>query len=475
MGWFGAPSSWLSRLVFERGLALIYLVAFIVAINQFKPLLGERGLMPVPRYVRLVSFREAPSIFHVRPTDAAFSGAAWAGAILAALTLAGLPQRGPLPLAMAVWLVLWALYLSFINVGQTFYAFGWETLLVECGFLAIFLGNDATVPPALVLWLLRWLLFRLEFGAGLIKLRGDPCWRRLTCLDFHHETQPMPNPLSWYFHHLPAPLHRVEVVANHATQLVVPWLLFAPQPVASVAAAIIVITQLWLVVSGNFSWLNFITIVIALSVFDDAVLHHVVPVDAPATLAQPVWFEVLVIAVAALIAFLSYRPARNLVSRRQMMNASFNSLRLVNTYGAFGSVTRQRFEIIIEATTDAAPVDATWVAYEFKGKPGDCSRRPRQIAPYHLRLDWLMWFAALSPGYGRGWFRPLVDRLLESDPATLRLLRTDPLNGERPTWVRARLYHYRFTTRRERRSTGEWWVRTYERDYLAPVALARLS
>jgi hypothetical protein len=151
---------------------------------------------------------------------------------------------------MAVWLVLWALYLSIVNVGQTFYGFGWETLLLEAGFLAVFLGPAAQAPPTLVLWLYRWLLFRVEFGAGLIKLRGDRCWRDLTCLDYHHETQPLPGPLSWFFHHLPARLHRVEVLANHATQLVVPFGLFAPQPVAGIAALAIVVTQAWLLISG---------------------------------------------------------------------------------------------------------------------------------------------------------------------------------------------------------------------------------
>ena len=148
------------------------------------------------------------------------------------------------------------------------YGFGWESLLLEAGFLAIFLGNDDTAPPVLVLWLVRWLLFRVEFGAGLIKLRGDPCWRDLTCLYYHHETQPMPGPLSWFFHHLPKPLHRVEVAGNHFAQLVVPFALFAPQPVASVAAAIVIVTQLWLVLSGNFAWLNWITIILAFSAID---------------------------------------------------------------------------------------------------------------------------------------------------------------------------------------------------------------
>src|SRR5687768_13716068 len=210
-----ADDLWLARLAFQRGLALIYLVAFLVALHQFRPLLGERGLLPVPDFVRAVPFRLSPSLFHWRYSDRLFGVVAWTGVLLSALTLAGLTDVLPLPLALLVWLILWALYLSIVNVGQTFYAFGWETLLLEAGFLAIFLGNAGTAVPLPLMILLRWLVFRVEFGAGLIKIRGDQCWRDLTCLYYHHETQPMPNPLSWWFHHLPRPLHRVEVLGNH--------------------------------------------------------------------------------------------------------------------------------------------------------------------------------------------------------------------------------------------------------------------
>ena len=204
-----------------------------------------------------------------------------------------------------------------VNVGQTFYGFGWETLLLEAGFLAIFLGPASTAPPTLVLWLYRWLLFRVEFGAGLIKLRGDRCWRDLSCLDYHHETQPLPGPLSWFFHHLPRPVHRAEVLANHAAQLVVPFGLFAPQPVAGIAALVIVVTQAWLLASGNFSWLNLLTIVLAAAALDGGFLGAVLPGSGAATLAAPAgWQQAAVLAVALLVAVLSVRPARNLLGRR---------------------------------------------------------------------------------------------------------------------------------------------------------------
>ena len=389
--------------------------------------------------------------------------------------MVGLPETGPAWVSMAAWLVLWALYLSVVNVGQTFYGFGWETLLLEAGFLAVFLGPAVQAPPTLVLWLYRWLLFRVEFGAGLIKLRGDRCWRDLTCLDYHHETQPLPGPLSWYFHHLPRPLHRVEVLANHATQLVVPFGLFAPQPVAGLSALVIVVTQSWLVASGNFSWLNLVTIVLAAAALDDRLLAVVVPVDPPASLADPAaWQRAAVVALAVLVIALSVRPARNLVGRRQLMNASFDPLRLVNTYGAFGAITRVRREVVLEGTDEPAPGPATvWAEYQFKAKPGDPRRRPRQVAPYHLRLDWLLWFAAMSPPSAHPWMATLVARLLENDPATLKLLDHNPFPDHPPALVRARLYRYRFTTAAERHQTGAWWSRDLDGDYVPPLRLVR--
>ncbi|MGY4644182.1 hypothetical protein ACVW07_002015 [Cellulomonas sp. URHB0016] len=365
---------------------------------------------------------------------------------------------------MVAFLVLWGLYLSVVNVGQTFYGFGWESLLLEAGFLAAFLGSDEVAPPTTVLVLLWWLVLRVELGAGLIKWRGDPAWRDLTALYYHHETQPMPGPLSRLFHLLPRPLHRVEVAANHVVQLVVPWFLFVPGTVQAVAAGLMVVTQLWLVLSGNFAWLNWLTIVLAFSAVDDrAVSTALGPLGvevAPHTGGRPGWFVAVVLGVTAACLVLSWWPARNLVSRHQRMNVSFNVWHLVNAYGAFGTIGRRRAEVVVEGTSDPEPgPDAAWVEYEFRGKPGDPRRLPRQLAPYHLRLDWLMWFLALGSSVQLRWFLPFLQRLLEADRPTLRLLARDPFGGGRPRWVRARLYRYRYTTPAERRATGDRWVR----------------
>jgi hypothetical protein len=271
---------------------------------------------------------------------------------------------------------------------------------------------------------------------------------------------------------MPQRFHGVEVLGNHAAQLVAPFLLFTPQPVAGAGAAIMIVTQLWLVASGNFSWLNWTTIVLAASALDGAWLHAIVRLSPPSPLGTgPIWWVAIVIAVSGSIVALSWWPARNMASRRQLMNASFTSLRLVNTYGAFGSMTRVRDEVVVEGTEGEPSEGASWLEYEFKGKPTDPRRRPPQVAPYHLRLDWLMWFAALDPGYAQGWFMPFLAKLLEADAATLKLLRRDPFAGTRPRYVRALLYRYRFTTRAERRSTGAIWERSLIGEYVSPVAL----
>jgi hypothetical protein len=469
MEWFDASDYELARQVLQRGIAALFVIAFVSTAAQFPALLGEHGLLPTPRFLETGYARRQPTIFRWHYSDRMLRGVCVAGALAGASVVLGLPQLGPSWVPMLVFLVMWVLYLSIVNVGQTFYGFGWESLLLEAGFTVAFLGSSDAAPPITVLLLTRWLVFRLEFGAGLIKLRGDTAWRDLTALTYHHETQPMPNPLSRWAHLLPRWFHRFEVLGNHFAQLVVPFFLFAPQPVATVAAAIIIATQCWLVLTGNFAWLNVITIVLAFSAVGDPAWLDAAWLD-PAYAPTPIWWMVIVLAASALLLVLGWWPLRNLFSKHQLMNASFNRWHLVNAYGAFGSITRRRYEIVIEGTMD--PAGGEWRAYEFRGKPGDPRRVPRQFAPYHLRLDWLMWFLALGSPDDR-WFRALLVKLLEADRPTLRLLRTDPFDGERPAAIRARRYLYRFTTRAQRRETGDWWVREEAGTVVPPVGLAK--
>jgi hypothetical protein len=292
----------------------------------------------------------------------------------------------------------------------------------------------------------------------------------------------MPGPLSRQAHLLPAWFHRLEVVGNHFAQLVVPWFLFAPLaglvvpgPVPAIigaaAAVVVIATQLWLVVTGNFAWLNWATIVLAFSAIGLPALRSAegaaagVPVNG-----IPLPWLIVTCAVGVLYLVLSWRPTQNLFARRQLMNASFNRWQLANAYGAFGTITKERIEIVVEGTTDEDPDVATWVEYGFKGKPGEVHRIPRIYAPYHLRLDWLMWFLPLGRSLD-DWFTAFLVALLEADPAMLRMLAHDPFDGERPVWVRAVSYRYRFTTRAEYHLTHARWARDQRRPVLGPMRM----
>jgi hypothetical protein len=473
---WGHENYWLVGLLFQRGLALLYLIAFLVAARQFRPLAGERGLLPLEEYVTRRSFTERPSLFYLFDSDRAIGIAAWTGVALSLFALVGGPSLLPRDLsllaAVVVWGLLWVLYLSFVNAGQTFYGFGWESMLLETGFLAVFLGPATIAAPWVIVWLLRWVLFRNMFGAGLIKLRGDDCWRDLTCLQYHYETQPMPNPVSWLAHHLPARFHRFGVVVNHVVEVVVPFLYFAPQPIAAIAGAITIGFQAWLLLTGNFAWLNALTIVLALSTFSDSVLTTVLPVTTPSVAPTGSSLEGVVLIVAAVVLLLSGRPVRNMLSPGQVMNTAFDALHLVNTYGAFGSITRDRYELVVQGTADDMVTDATtWETYEFPGKPTDPSARPPQVAPYHYRLDWQLWFAAMSPTPQRHpWVVHLVAKLLDGDAAITSLLERDPFPEAPPSHVRILRYRYRFTDPDERRERGRWWARERVGTYLGPVA-----
>ncbi|WP_127473092.1 lipase maturation factor family protein [Microbacterium sulfonylureivorans] len=491
MDGFAAVDFEFARQVLQRGIAALFVIAFVSTLNQFRPLLGERGLLPAPELLEWA--RTSPRGRMLRPTlfrrlgytDRRLAALCWTGIAIAAALVCGIPQLLTPWAPMVCFLALWLGYMSVVSIGQTFYGFGWEMLLLEAGFLAAFLGSSTEPAPTVVVVLFWWLVFRLEFGAGMIKIRGGREWRDLTALTYHHETQPMPGPLSRQAHLLPRWFHRGEVLGNHFAQLVVPWFLFAPllglwvpgpgpAIVGAAAAAVVIATQLWLIVTGNFAWLNWATVVIAFSAIG------LPGVGAPGTppSEDPPWvvdgmplpWLVVTCLVGALYVVLSWWPLKNLFAHRQLMNASFNRWQLANAYGAFGTVTKERIEIVVEGTLDDDPDTAVWREYAFKGKPGDLRRIPRQFAPYHLRLDWLMWFLPLGRSLD-DWFTAFLLRLLQADAATLRLLDGDPFAGSRPAWVRAVAYRYRFTTRAELRASGARWVRDRRHVVMTPIAL----
>jgi Lipase maturation factor len=481
---FPSPSgAWLTRFLVLRLLGFVYLFAFLSLALQVRPLIGHAGLLPADAFLERVAahtgsrgqgFLALPGVFWLGISDRALVALAWLGVALAAIVLAGFANA-------LLLLVLWALYMSFVHIGQDWYAYGWEIQLCETGFLAAFLCplfDPRPFPrrpaPAAVIWLFRWLIFRIMLGAGLIKLRGDPCWRDLTCLDYHYETQPIPGPLSRAFHLMPAWAHKGGVLFNHVTELAAPWLMGLGRVLRRVAGALMMLFQLSLIVSGNLSFLNWLTIVPILACFDDALLARLLPralvarAERAAAAAVPSRAQGLVtILLVAVVALLSIGPVQNLLSPGQRMNTSFDPLDLVNTYGAFGSVGKERYEIVFEGTDAETPDDdAPWREYELPAKPGDVHRRPPQIAPYQPRLDWALWFAAMSTPERYDWTLNLVWKLLHGDRDTLRLFANDPFPDHPPRWVRARLYRYRFAPP----GSGAWWVRTPAGTWLRPLS-----
>jgi len=471
-----------------RGIGLIYAVAFLILVRQGPALIGSQGILPAARFIELVAanlgsrgagFWELPSLFWLSANDIWLQGAAWLGLVGALVMLAGYSNAPLLGL-------LWALYLSFCHVGQIFYGYGWDSLLCEAGFLAIFLApswrarefDAGSPPPVIVIVLFRWLAFRVMLGAGLIKLRGDPCWTDLTCLAYHYETQPNPGPLSPLFHAAPLWFHKLGVLFNHLVEVVAPFGVFGPRLVRCTAGALIVVFQSILIASGNLSFLNWLTLIIGLSCFDDQLVLRAIPgrwrerlrsrvaqlADAePSRLRRGTS-----IALAIVIAALSLSPVVNLLSPNQAMNASFDPFNLVNTYGAFGSISRERYEVIIEGTS-ATTLDAStkWHEYSLPCKPGRVDRRPCLVTPYHYRLDWQLWFVPLAPEYQRRWFLSLTDKLLRGDTRVLGLFSENPFQSHPPHFIRASFFHYRFAPL----GAPDTWQRTRVGQYLPPTSL----
>ncbi|HEX8312507.1 MAG TPA: lipase maturation factor family protein, partial [Chthoniobacteraceae bacterium] len=423
----------MTRFVILRLLGLVYFAAFMSVVFQVLPLIGSQGLLPAPDFMarveahagsRFDGFLLLPSLFWAGFSDRGLLVLAWVGAALSLVVMLGYAN-------VLIMAALWVLYTSFVNIGQDWYGYGWEIQLLEIGFLAMFLCPliDARPfpkrpAPVLIIWLFRWLSFRIMLGAGLIKLRGDECWRDLTCLIFHYETQPIPNPLTRWFHFMPAWFHKLGVLWNHLVELIVPWFAFGPRRARHIAGVLLVSFQGFLILSGNLSFLNYLTIVPMLACFDDSLLSKVLPKALVARAQQAAENNVptplqegLSLAYAGVVAFLSIAPTMNLFSGGQVMNGSFDRLHLVNTYGAFGSVGRERDEIIFEGTSDEVVTpESVWLPYEFPFKPGDPMRRSRVIAPFQPRLDWAIWFAAMSSPNQYPWTLHFTWKLLNNDP-----------------------------------------------------------
>ncbi len=477
-------SYWLTRFVILRLLGLIYAIAFLVAASQILPLIGSDGLLPVGNFLAHVrtalggslgGFLRLPSLFWLSHSDAALVATAWIGFALSCVVLCG--YANALLLAL-----LWLLYMSFVHVGQDWYGYGWEVQLLETGFLAIFLcplldGRPfpRRAPPLAVIWLFRALIFRIMLGAGLIKIRGDASWRDLTALYYHFETQPIPNGLSRWFHFLPQVVLKIGTLFNHLAELVAPWFVLWPRRARLVAGSVIVGFQVVIILGGNLSFLNWLTIIPALACFDDRAWSKVLPrrltkraedARAAAEVSRPLL--VTAWAIAVLVAYLSIQPLVNVFSSQQIMNTSFDPLDLVNTYGAFGSVGKERYNVVFEGTDNAVPnAAAGWKPYPYKGLPIALDERPPQIAPYQLRLDWQMWFAAMGGPNDYPWTLNLVWKLLHNDSGVVSLFRSNPFPHQPPHYIRAVWYRYQFVRPNPQ---GLWWKREKLGLWLPPLS-----
>lgn len=463
-----AISAWL----LSKGIAICSFIAFVSAAMQVRGLIGANGLLPATNFLEFIgsrlgagAFWRFPTAFWWTSTDSALVWLCVGGAIAAALAFVGFAT----PLMFALCL---AGYVSLVTVGQDFYSFQWDILLIEVLFLAIFLGPwppkfspwAAPEPHLIVKWLFFILLFKLMFLSGVVKIAsGDEAWTNLTAMNFHYETQPLPNPLSWSFHQLPAFVQKFSTAMMFGIELLLPFLIFSPwMPLRVAAAGGFVLLQLLIIASGNYTFFNGLTVFLSLFLIPDSLWSRVPwlstmaePLAAPGTPMTVIAALVALPLMAANLFWLA-RPFDRLMPTQEFLQPIVQKLlpfRLNNGYGLFAVMTKTRPEIDIQGSDDGVE----WKSYVFKYKPGPLDRRPSQVAPLQPRLDWQMWFAALGDFEDNVWLRNLLVRLLQGEPAVVGLLQENPFPERPPKYVRAQIADYRFTTRAERRENGNFW------------------
>jgi predicted DCC family thiol-disulfide oxidoreductase YuxK len=495
------PDYLLVRRLFLVLLGGIYFIAFVSLWVQITGLIGKDGILPAADLMsqaRTAVANDGIGIdrYHILPTlcwwgtsDGFLKFQCAAGTVLALCLVAGVAP----PICLTL---LWCLYLSLTTVGREFLSFQWDNLLLETGLLAIFLGPLQILPrpsrerpPSLpVLWLLRVLLFKLMFLSGVVKLAsGDPAWHSLTALTRHYETQPLPTWVAWHAHQLPLWFQKTSCVLMFVIELTTPFLIFSPRRLRMTGALALAVLQLLILLTGNYTFFNWLTLALCVLLLDDFTLLKLLPRKFTALYSQPLRLEsssvdrwrLMIVAPIAII-FVSISIIQLLLPFGDVPRWTapvvevyrwLSPFRSINSYGLFAAMTMERPEILVEGSANGRD----WQEYEFLYKPGDVRRRPRFVAPYQPRLDWQMWFAALGNYRQNPWFINFSARLLQGSPEVTALLKTNPFMHEPPRYLRARLYDYRFTTPEERRRTGAWWHRELKGDYLPPISLEMLQ
>jgi len=452
---FERPRYGLTAWVFLRALAAVYLFAFLSWLPQLPGLIGAEGISPAA----------LPA--------AAYQLAALAGAAFSILAFAGY-RLG------AMFLGMWLAYFAVTRGAGDFAAFQWDSLLLEAGFLALFLapfrggrpedGRIAAHPA--VVWLYRFLLFRVLFSSGVAKLAyADVSWRNLTAFGHHLMTQPLPTPLAWYAYRLPEGVLKAATLGALVVELAVPFLFFLPRRPRLVGAAFAAAYELCLIATGNYAFLGWLTLALSLTLLDDAVFERLLPKLKTRKKAAPAPYRRLMpyVASACVVLGLTQMAAPYLPTWRPaaMLADAAARVRIVNAYSLFATVPLTREEIVVEGSDDGIE----WKEYAFAHKPGDVKLAPGFVAPFQPRLDWHMWFAAVSPPDANPWFARLMVRLLQGSKPVLALFADDPFPDAPPTYVRARVYRYRFTTAEERKLDGAWWRRSMRTDYFPSMTL----
>ncbi len=509
------PTYFWARRWFLRALGTIYLIAFVSLWVQVNGLVGSDGMSPANQFLPAVRAQIGPDAYALLPTlcwfgqsDAFLYFLCGSGVLFSLLLIFGI--------APAISLVaLFVLYLSLTIAGQIFFNFQWDVLLLEAGFLSIFFAPwrlwprrfsvEAVVPaannfhpagdmPATALatpsrqqeppvsraglFLLKLLLFKLMLMSGVVKLTsGDPSWWNLTALDYHYWSQPLPTVFGWLADKSPEWFKHFSVAFCLAIEIVAPFFIWAPRRLRLGAAGLMIFLQVGIGLTGNYCFFNLLTIALCLLLIDDSAtgmsLRGVrgqrgalfVPDRLGAWGAVAVF--ILTFPINAWLIFSAFKPLARPPRALANVYERLEAFRIVNGYGLFRVMTKDRCEIVLEGSTDG--ID--WLPYEFKWKPGDVKRAPGWCAPHQPRLDWQMWFAALETPQENRWLIALVFRLLQDSRDVSGLLRRNPFPDKPPRYIRAMFYRYRFTTVDERHQIGAWWKREELREYLPALSL----
>jgi predicted DCC family thiol-disulfide oxidoreductase YuxK len=488
------PTYFFARRWFLRALGLIFLIAFVSLWVQIDGLVGSGGITPIAEYLPAARAQLGDRAFSVLPTlcwfnssDAFLHFLCGGGVVFSLFLIFGIAPALSL-------LGLVAFYLSLTIAGQVFLSFQWDILLIETGFLSIFLApwrfwwRKANEPPVsrAALFLIKLLLFKLMFMSGVVKLTsGDDSWWNLTALDYHYWSQPLPNVIGWWTDQNPEWFKHFSVAFCLVVEVIVPFFIWAPRRLRLLACFLLIFLQIAIGATGNYNFFNLLTIALCLLLIDDAVLKRrsatvirlreatARPADRRYSFGDRLSISAAVIAILLTLplnAYLVYgalKPKTEWPRLLEPVYARAQAFGVANGYGLFREMTKDRKEIVIEGSADGLD----WKPYEFKWKPGDVRRAPGWCAPHQPRLDWQMWFAALGSYRQNPWFVRTVIALLHGKPDVIALFARNPFPETPPRYVRATSYRYRFTTADEHRQTGAWWKRTELGEYLPSVSL----